>query len=595
MAAFLLVRDADPERRARCLQAALRRLEALGDVAVGRHESGVLAMAWAVNPTAPVDHASEHGRHVLIIGDALDDSGSFVGGADHLRAIAERPHVMYDGYHAVVSYSDDGAFAVDADPLGLFPVNYTSLGDSVLVASHPALLEAHPDYRPALDPLGLASVLSLNGIVGGHTVHRNVRRLAQGSGLAAGPSGVATETARWRIPVSSRLWDAPLDICAEEVHEALTDACRRHVRAEVPHSLMLSGGLDSRLIAGVLVREGRLVTAVTRGRRSDIEYRCALAVTRHLGIEHHLVGHSEQGPENFAQMLEWEGLTTSPGTGASGSGAAAIRRFHPRAVTGYIGNAVLGGTTINWKRRAGTPDPGFEWTWQRHARWGIPRPLLERLLRRDVFGRSLDEVRDAMRVEYEGNGSSPHERMYRTGFRVRQRFGTGDALAPLAFGAWPVSPLLDRRLFEVCGSTPPAVFAGRGIQKYVVEKYHLGLACLPLDRNSFDDRPLVPRVSHLIRHAMAVRFRPFAKAMGLHPERRYYVRTYDINGAHWRAIRRLVEPRRERAYTLFDRELFDELIPPPDVRIPTREGVQDVAAKKSLLAVLAMESLTTRK
>jgi asparagine synthase (glutamine-hydrolysing) len=461
------------------------------------------------------------------------------------------------------------------------------------VASSPELLRLHPSFRGSLDPFGLAAVLATSGLVAGHTLFSGVTRLDQGHALVARAGQAPVEHEHYVFPVTRDLHEAPFDVCTSEMYEALRAACCRHVPRGIPHTQMLSGGLDSRLIAGVLAREGRSITAMTRGEAHDIEYRCARAVADHLGFEHHLVRHDECGLESLSDAIRWDGLTSSPGTGSSGSGAAALLRFHPVAVTGYLCDSVVGGTHVSWIEKEGTPPIGFEWAWWRVSNWGLSVDVLERLLRRDVFGDAVHEVREAFRRSYEAAGETHHERNYRFGMQYRNRFGNGDVLARLAFGAWPRSPHLDREVFRVSGSIPPAVLARRRLEKNILERYHLDLACLPLDRNSYDWRPLQPRVKDWIQHAVARRTRAFRERFGLLKESRYYFRTYNINGEHWRAIRRMLEPFRERAYEVFERKEFDALLPPPEVDIPARVGIADVAGRKTLLAFLVMLPLLT--
>jgi hypothetical protein len=74
---------------------------------------------------------------------------------------------------------------------------------------------------------------------------------------------------------------------------------------------------------------------------------------------------------------------------------------------------------------------------------------------------------------------------------------------------------------------------------------------------------------------------------------RYYHHTYNINGDHWREIRRMVEPFRERAYTVFERDVFDALVPSPDANVPTRDGIIDVSGVKMLLAFLLMQPMVS--
>ncbi len=69
-------------------------------------------------------------------------------------------------------------------------------------------------------------------------------------------------------------------------------------------------------------------------------------------------------------------------------------------------------------------------------------------------------------------------------------------------------------------------------------------------------------------------------------ERRYYYRVCDINGPGWRAIRRQAEPHRERVLEVFNKEVLDTILPPPDVPLQLKDGIVDSSGLKSLLGFL---------
>jgi asparagine synthase (glutamine-hydrolysing) len=127
---------------------------------------------------------------------------------------------------------------------------------------------------------------------------------------------------------------------------------------------------------------------------------------------------------------------------------------------------------------------------------------------------------------------------------------------------------------------------GRRLEHEILKRWYPELARLPLDRNSFDTTPLLPRTVDVVRGALSARVRTLAERLGLAGgERRYYYRTFDFNGPHWRAVRRAAEPYRENAYALFDRATFDELVPPPEARWDAGHGVFGSAGSKMLIAV----------
>jgi hypothetical protein len=67
--------------------------------------------------------------------------------------------------------------------------------------------------------------------------------------------------------------------------------------------------------------------------------------------------------------------------------------------------------------------------------------------------------------------------------------------------------------------------------------------------------------------------------------RRYY-RLFDLNTPCWQAVRQAAEASRSSAYEWLDRATFDELLPPPNVRIEYRDPFAEGASRRTLLGLL---------
>jgi asparagine synthetase B (glutamine-hydrolysing) len=159
-------------------------------------------------------------------------------------------------------------------------------------------------------------VLITNGLVRGRTCYEGIRRLAAGHALVAAPGAAPRERRHYAIELNRASHDVPAEECALRVYESFVEASKRHVPTEVPHTMLLSGGLDSRLITGVLVRQGVPLNVITRGDSSDLEYYCARAVARRLRLHHDLVPHRDGTFEHFERSLWWDGMTCTTGAGA---------------------------------------------------------------------------------------------------------------------------------------------------------------------------------------------------------------------------------------------------------------------------------------
>ena len=73
---------------------------------------------------------------------------------------------------------------------------------------------------------------------------------------------------------------------------------------------------------------------------------------------------------------------------------------------------------------------------------------------------------------------------------------------------------------------------------------------------------------------------------GRGPEPRRYYRLFDLNTPCWQAVRQAAEASRSSAYEWLDRATFDDLLPPPNVRIEYRDPFAEGAARRTLLGLL---------
>ena len=583
MSAVMLLRDPDPARRRRGLAAADAALRRMG-FEPSSIEHGAVGLAWGTYPGAPVQQAPG----VFVLGDVIPGPGperlDARGYAERCAGAATPP--VFDGLYLAVTFDERGAFTLAVDLLGNFPIYSAVLGERVFAASSPALITAQEGFHAELDPLGLTAVMVTNGPFRGRTPLRGVRRLAPGHALTAAPGEAPREALQYAVPVSDESHDVPAEECAQRVHEALVLAAKRHVPAATPHSMLLSGGLDSRLITGVLVRQGVPVEAITRGDPTDLEYRCAHGVARHLGIPHRLVPHADGTFEHFERALWWEGMDSARASGGSGGLAEALRHARPFVVSGYMADSVFGAVTAGKAFDRTARRSSADWFIGRLNVWGVSLDVLPRLMRRDAFGDSLTQTLDELRGDFMKTSDTWMRRAWLFDLAHRQRFIMGRVFARIAERAWPRAPQLDREVLRVSAGVPMPLIGKKRLERDVLERFHAGLARVPLDRNDPDTTPLLPGAMDLIRAGLDRRIRRFRERIGLpRPEQRYYHRTFDFNGATWRRTRLGAGADRERLYALFDREVLDGYLPAAGAPWQPTGLIEGAAGVKMLTAL----------
>jgi asparagine synthase (glutamine-hydrolysing) len=153
---------------------------------------------------------------------------------------------------------DTGRVVLARDRLGIKPLYLSESADVVRFASTlPALLAGGIDDN-GLDPVGLHQYMSFHSVVPPpHTVLRAVRKLAPATRVMIHPDGKREEEVYWR-PEFRRTQSAerPFEELRDEVGAALRRAVERRMVADVPVGVLLSGGVDSSLVVGLLAESG---------------------------------------------------------------------------------------------------------------------------------------------------------------------------------------------------------------------------------------------------------------------------------------------------------------------------------------------------
>lgn len=183
------------------------------------------------------------------------------------------------------------------DPYGIKPVYIATVPDGVLVASQVKALRAAGFVSSTPSLLGQAGFWMLGSVPEPYTWYRDVGALPAGH-YAWIEGGRVVETRCWH-DVGQAWRDAPsTDVPDDEVRKrvqvALRESVARHLVADVPVSVFLSGGIDSGALAGMMLEAGaRDLQGVTiaydefSGSEQD-EAPVAAAVAAHYGIRHHV-------------------------------------------------------------------------------------------------------------------------------------------------------------------------------------------------------------------------------------------------------------------------------------------------------------------
>jgi asparagine synthase (glutamine-hydrolysing) len=136
------------------------------------------------------------------------------------------------------------------DRIGIKPLYYLEDGSRFLFASEIKAILAHPGVSRALDAEGIDDYLTHAFIPAPRTAFRAVRKLAAGHMLTVTEDGIR-EVAYWDVDLGPRTVP-PIEQAAEQLLSVLRESVATHLVSDVPVGALLSGGLDSSAVVGLM-------------------------------------------------------------------------------------------------------------------------------------------------------------------------------------------------------------------------------------------------------------------------------------------------------------------------------------------------------
>lgn len=207
-------------------------------------------------------------------------------------------HHLSGMFACCLAERDSGRVVLARDRLGIKPL-YTAEVDGALrfASTLPALLRAG-GIDTSIDPIGLHHYLSFHSVVPPpRTILRGVQKVPPATLVVLEPDGRRHDH-RWWDPAFDRV-DARAGWSERDWEDAVLEALRvavdRRLVADVPVGVLLSGGLDSSLIVGLLAEAGQhglqtfsIGFDAVGGREGD-EFRYSDVVAQRFGTDHHQI------------------------------------------------------------------------------------------------------------------------------------------------------------------------------------------------------------------------------------------------------------------------------------------------------------------
>jgi asparagine synthase (glutamine-hydrolysing) len=355
------------------------------------------------------------------------------------------------------------------DRLGVKPLYYARHGDGVLFASEPKALLVSGLVTPAVDEDGLRDFLSSVRTPGG-SLYQGIHEVRPGEALVVDVDGIRAHQ-YWTLRAQPHTDELPATV--DRVRELLTDIAGRHVHADVPLGALLSGGLDSSVLAALTQRvsvpalrtfsvdfTGQFVPDALRA-TPDAPY--VRDMTVHCGLDHRDIVLDSADLSDPAVRQAVVAARDAPATGDMDTSLyllfRAVREHVTVAISGESADEVFGGYPWFHQPAALT---SADYPWRYFAgRSGTYQALLREDVASglDLAGHRANHYRQALAEVPVLPGETAPQRRMREVFHLHLTRWLPDLLdrkdrLSMAVGLEVRVPFCDHRLVEYAFNTP---------------------------------------------------------------------------------------------------------------------------------------------
>jgi asparagine synthase (glutamine-hydrolysing) len=193
---------------------------------------------------------------------------------------------------------ESGRVVLARDPLGIKPLYWAEIAGGLRFASSLPALVAAGGVSTSIDPVALHHYLSFHSVVPPpRTILEGVRKLPPAHWMTLERDGTRKLERYWEPRFEPRDDERGLDEreWQERVLASLRIAVERRLVADVPVGVLLSGGLDSSLVVGLLAEAGQeglrtfSIGFESVGDEQGDEFRYSDVIAKHFGTHHHQI------------------------------------------------------------------------------------------------------------------------------------------------------------------------------------------------------------------------------------------------------------------------------------------------------------------
>ncbi|HBI15608.1 MAG TPA: asparagine synthase (glutamine-hydrolyzing) [Desulfobulbaceae bacterium] len=389
------------------------------------------------------------------------------------------------GMFALAFWSaDDNSLLLARDPLGMKPLYYTPLpgGAGMAFASEIKAFLVLPGFRARIDPHALRQFLEFGYTFWGDgTSLAGVRKVLPGQFLRLRQGRIVSCEAYYSPPALGCGTDSLSDRVAA-VHSCLDQVVAEHLVADVPVGLLLSGGLDSSLVAALAARRTKVATISMGFAESNIDERpYARSVSRHIGSDHQEILIT---PDEIAGSIEeaiwtFDDLFADWGTISTRLMYKKCREQGLKVVLVGEGSDELFGGYPSFVAATTLRGPSLWKIFQLYRRYAGRR-----------YGGLFSEFRRIMASHLSaGEGDLFHAvRLFEACNQLPNNYVMKVDKASMAVSVEARAPFLDRRVADIAFATPREFLLRDGVNKFLLREAARRYQLLPaeiIDRPKF--------------------------------------------------------------------------------------------------------------
>ena len=389
----------------------------------------------------------------------------------------------FHGMFAFAVYErDSGRLHLVRDRFGIKPMYLARSADKLAFASTLPALLAGGGVDTSIDPVALHHYMTWHAVVPApRTILAGVRKLPAATIRTYERDGSHADVTYWTPGFERTEADLRCSAAdwADRVLEQLRLAVRRRMVADVPVGVLLSGGVDSSVIVGLLAEEGQQNLATfsigfeaANGEKGD-EFVYSDLIAKHYGTDHHRI--FVPSTDMLAELPNAIRAMSEPMVSYDNIGFYLLSREVSRHISvvqsGQGADEVFGG--YHWyPPLAGSNDPASDYA---AAFFDRSDSELRRQVNPDYLPQE-DESIALVRSHFAAAGASdPVDKALRLDTNVML---VDDPVKrvdnhTMAFGLEARVPFLDHELVELAGRIPPEhklAHGGKGVLKQAARK-----------------------------------------------------------------------------------------------------------------------------